>query len=33
MRFKVPSHAVEIEIPDEWWKAADMPGFVLKTEA
>ena len=33
MRFVVPGHAVEFEIPDEWWDAAGMQDFAPKTEA
>jgi hypothetical protein len=33
MRFVVPGHAVEFDIPDEWWEAAGMRGFVPRAEA
>src|SRR5471030_613902 len=28
MRFRLPNHPTNFEIPDEWWEAATMPGFV-----
>src|SRR5690348_6388059 len=27
MRFNLPGHPCDFEIPDEWWIAAGMPGF------
>jgi hypothetical protein len=33
MRFTVPGQTAEFEIPDEWWEAAGMRGFVRQAEA